>query len=81
MHNHRAEHWVVVKGTALIEKDNLKELLEVNQSTYIPLGSKHRLSNTGEDNLELIEVQSGNYLDENDIIRFEDFYGRINNIR
>jgi len=80
MHHHRAEHWVIVNGTALIEKDGEKELLGENQSTFIPLGCKHRLSNPGLMKLELIEVQSGTYLDENDIIRFEDSYGRIKKI-
>ena len=75
-HNHRAEHWIVVKGTALIQRDDLEELLEANKSTYIPLGCKHRLSNPGKVILELIEVQSGDYLGEDDIIRFEDIYGR-----
>ena len=79
MHNHRAEHWVVVKGTALIEKDNEKEILEKNKSTYIPIGCKHRLSNPGTIPVELIEVQSGDYLGEDDIIRYEDIYGRLEN--
>ena len=78
MHHHRAEHWVVVKGTALVERDNEKDLLEENQSTYIPLGCKHRLTNPGRMPVELIEVQSGAYLGEDDIVRFEDNYGRIN---
>ena len=77
MHHHRAEHWTIVKGTALIEKDGKEELLSENESTFIPLGCKHRLSNPGLMKLELIEVQSGAYLDEDDIIRFEDSYGRI----
>jgi len=81
MHHHRAEHWVVVNGTALIEKNGEKQLLSENESTFIPLGCKHRLSNPGRMNLELIEVQSGTYLDEEDIIRFEDSYGRIKNLR
>ena len=76
MHKHRAEHWVVVKGTALIQRDNEENLLEKNQSTYIPLGCKHRLSNPGKITVELIEIQSGDYLGEDDIIRFEDIYGR-----
>ncbi|WP_269609035.1 mannose-1-phosphate guanylyltransferase/mannose-6-phosphate isomerase [Prochlorococcus marinus] len=80
MHHHRAEHWVVVNGTALIEKNGEKQLLTENESTFIPLGCKHRLSNPGRMKLELIEVQSGTYLDEEDIIRFEDSYGRIKNI-
>ena len=77
MHHHRAEHWVVVNGTALIEKNGERQLLSENESTFIPLGCKHRLSNPGRMKLELIEVQSGTYLDEEDIIRFEDSYGRI----
>ena len=77
MHHHRAEHWVVVSGTALVEKNRKKQLLSENESTFIPLGCKHRLSNPGKMKLELIEVQSGTYLDEEDIIRFEDSYGRI----
>ena len=77
MHHHRAEHWVVVKGTALIERDGEKSLLGENQSTYIPLGCKHRLSNPGRITVELIEIQSGNYLAEDDIVRLEDIYDRI----
>ncbi|WP_186698267.1 mannose-1-phosphate guanylyltransferase/mannose-6-phosphate isomerase [Cyanobium sp. NS01] len=76
MHHHRAEHWVVVKGTAVVEKDGQQELVGENQSTYIPLGSRHRLSNPGKIPVELIEVQSGAYLGEDDIVRFEDRYGR-----
>ncbi|KGG14621.1 MULTISPECIES: mannose-1-phosphate guanylyltransferase/mannose-6-phosphate isomerase [unclassified Prochlorococcus] len=76
MHQHRAEHWVVVKGIALVERDSEKELLKENQSTYIPLRSKHRLSNPGEIPLELIEIQSGEYIGEDDIIRLDDKYGR-----
>jgi mannose-1-phosphate guanylyltransferase len=76
MHHHRAEHWIVVQGTALVEKDGAQELLGENQSTYIPLGCKHRLSNPGRIPVELIEVQSGPYLGEDDIRRFEDRYGR-----
>jgi mannose-1-phosphate guanylyltransferase len=76
MHHHRAEHWIVVKGTALVEKDSVEELLGENQSTYIPLGCKHRLSNPGRIPVEMIEVQSGAYLGEDDIRRFEDRYGR-----
>ena len=80
MHHYRAEHWVVVNGTALIEKNGEKQLLSENESTFIPLGCRHRLSNTGRIKLELIEVQSGVYLDEEDIIRFEDSYGRTKNL-
>jgi mannose-1-phosphate guanylyltransferase len=76
MHHHRAEHWVVVKGTALVEKDGTEELLGENQSTYIPLGCRHRLINPGKIPVELIEVQSGPYLGEDDIVRFQDRYGR-----
>ena len=76
MHHHRAEHWVVVSGTALVEKNGVEELVGENQSTYIPLGSQHRLTNPGKIPVELIEVQSGPYLGEDDIVRFEDAYGR-----
>jgi mannose-1-phosphate guanylyltransferase len=76
MHHHRAEHWIVVQGTAVVEKDGVEELVGENQSTYIPLGCKHRLSNRGKIPVELIEVQSGPYLGEDDIVRFEDRYGR-----
>ncbi len=76
MHNHRAEHWVVVRGFAEIEIDNNKKTLGANQSAYIPLGAKHRLSNPGNETLMMVEVQSGDYLGEDDIVRFEDIYGR-----
>ena len=76
MHHHRAEHWIVVKGTALVTKGEEEILLTENQSTSIPLGVKHRLENPGKTDLELIEVQSGSYLGEDDIVRFEDTYGR-----
>ena len=76
-HNHRSEHWIVVSGTAKIEVDDKEITLYENQSSYIPLGSKHRLSNPGKIPLKLIEVQSGSYLGEDDIERFEDNYGRI----
>ena len=76
MHHHRAEHWIVVKGTALVTRGEEEILLTENQSTYIPLGVKHRLENPGKTDLELIEVQSGSYLGEDDIVRFEDTYGR-----
>lgn len=76
MHHHRAEHWIVVSGTARVTCDERVILLSENQSTYIPLGSKHRLENPGNIPLELIEVQSGAYLGEDDIVRFEDVYGR-----
>jgi mannose-1-phosphate guanylyltransferase/mannose-6-phosphate isomerase len=76
MHHHRAEHWVVVAGTAVVEKNGVEELVGENQSTYIPLGCRHRLSNPGKIPVEMIEVQSGPYLGEDDIVRFEDRYGR-----
>tara|TARA_R110002020_G_scaffold266184_7_gene481069 strand:+ start:3820 stop:5310 length:1491 start_codon:yes stop_codon:yes gene_type:complete len=76
MHHHRAEHWIVVSGSARVTCDDRVFLLAENQSTYIPLGSKHRLENPGKVPLELIEVQSGSYLGEDDIVRFEDVYGR-----
>lgn len=75
-HHHRAEHWIVVKGTAEVTCDNKTFLLTENQSTYIPLGSVHRLANPGKVPLELVEVQSGSYLGEDDIVRIEDQYGR-----
>jgi mannose-1-phosphate guanylyltransferase/mannose-6-phosphate isomerase len=76
MHHHRAEHWIVVSGTAEITCGEQKLLLTENQSTYIPLGETHRLANPGRVPLEIIEVQSGAYLGEDDIVRFEDTYGR-----
>jgi len=75
-HHHRAEHWVVVKGTALVTKGDETMLLSENESTYIPLGVVHRLENPGVIPLEMVEVQSGSYLGEDDIVRFEDKYGR-----
>jgi mannose-1-phosphate guanylyltransferase/mannose-6-phosphate isomerase len=75
-HHHRAEHWVVVQGTAEITRGSETLLLTENQSTYIPLGDLHRLSNPGNIPLEIIEVQSGSYLGEDDIVRFDDQYGR-----
>nr|WP_067515355.1 mannose-1-phosphate guanylyltransferase/mannose-6-phosphate isomerase [Endozoicomonas ascidiicola] len=76
-HHHRAEHWIVVKGTALVTNGDQEILLTENQSTYIPVGVIHRLANPGKLELELIEVQSGAYLGEDDIVRYEDSYGRI----
>lgn len=76
MHHHRAEHWIVVTGTAEVTCGQRKQLLTENQSTYIPLGEVHRLANPGAIPLEIIEVQSGSYLGEDDIVRFEDTYGR-----
>jgi mannose-1-phosphate guanylyltransferase/mannose-6-phosphate isomerase len=76
MHHHRAEHWIVVSGTAEVTNGDKVVLLSENQSTYIPLGQTHRLANPGKVPLEIIEVQSGSYLGEDDIVRFEDSYGR-----
>lgn len=76
MHQHRAEHWVVVEGCASVECEDRKFKLEADQSTYIPLGSKHRLSNETDQPLRVIEIQSGSYLGEDDIVRFDDMYGR-----
>ena len=76
LHHHRAEHWVVVRGTAKVVNGDSELILSADQSTYIPLGVKHRLSNPGPEMLELIEVQSGSYLGEDEIIRFDDVYGR-----
>ena len=76
MHHHRAEHWIVVSGTAEVTCGDRKLILTENQSTYIPLGETHRLANPGKLPLEIIEVQSGSYLGEDDIVRFEDTYGR-----
>lgn len=81
MHYHRAEHWIVVKGTARVTRGGEIFLLTENQSTYIPLGMTHRLENPGKIPLEIIEVQSGPYLGENDIVRFEDTYGRLEKSR
>ncbi len=78
MHHHRSEHWVVVKGRAKVEIEDKVNFLNENQSTYIPLGKKHRLSNPGKIPLVIIEIQSGTYVGEDDIIRFEDIYGRAN---
>jgi len=76
LHHHRAEHWIVVSGTAKVTRGDETFLVTENQSTYIPIGTKHRLENTGSIPLEMIEVQSGSYLGEDDIVRFEDIYGR-----
>ncbi len=76
VHHHRAEHWIVVKGTALVQKGEETLLLSENESTYIPVGTRHRLSNPGKIPLELIEVQSGPYLKDDDVVRYEDSYGR-----
>lgn len=76
MHHHRAEHWVVVRGTARVTRGEASVLISENESTYIPLGVTHQLANPGQIPLEIIEVQSGSYLGEDDIVRFEDSYGR-----
>ena len=76
LHHKRAEHWVVVSGTAQVTCDDKVFTLRENESTFIPLGAKHRLENVGSEPLHLIEVQSGRYLGEDDIVRFEDSYGR-----
>jgi mannose-1-phosphate guanylyltransferase/mannose-6-phosphate isomerase len=77
MHHHRAEHWIVVKGTARVIRGEEDFLLTENESTYIPVGVHHRLENPGSIPLEIIEVQSGSYLGEDDIVRFEDRYNRV----
>lgn len=76
MHHHRAEHWIVVSGTAKVTRNDETFMVTENQSTYIPVGAKHRLENTGSIPLEMIEVQSGSYFGEDDIVRYEDIYGR-----
>lgn len=76
MHHHRAEHWIVVRGTAKVTRGETSYLVSENESTYIPLGTQHRLENPGRLPLEMIEVQSGSYLGEDDIVRFDDIYGR-----
>jgi mannose-1-phosphate guanylyltransferase/mannose-6-phosphate isomerase len=76
MHHHRAEHWVIVRGTARVTRGEETFLVSENESTYIPIGTRHRLENPGKVPLEMIEVQSGAYLGEDDIVRFEDTYGR-----
>ena len=78
MHFHRSEHWIVVNGSAKVEIDNIEQIIGPNESVYIPLGAKHRLSNPSKFPLILIEIQSGSYLGEDDIKRFEDKYGREN---
>jgi mannose-1-phosphate guanylyltransferase/mannose-6-phosphate isomerase len=77
-HQHRSEHWVVVKGTARVTCQDREFILNENESTFIPLGKKHRLENKNNDFLEIIEIQTGNYLGEDDIFRFNDNYGRNN---
>jgi mannose-1-phosphate guanylyltransferase/mannose-6-phosphate isomerase len=75
-HFHRAEHWVVVRGTAEVTCDDVKKLVHENESIYLPLASVHRLENPGKIDIELIEVQTGSYLGEDDIVRIEDVYHR-----
>ena len=77
MHKHRAENWIVVSGKALVEINGEEKIIEQNESVFIPPYSKHRLSNPFVNQLNLIEVQCGTYLGEDDIIRFEDKYGRL----
>ena len=77
MHHHRSEHWVVVSGIAKVLNNDQEFTLEVNESTYIPAEHKHRLENIGSERLVMIEVQTGDYLGEDDIVRFEDVYGRV----
>ncbi len=76
MHYHRSEHWIVVSGTAKVVNGENERIVNINESTYIAAGHKHRLENPGLLNLVLIEVQSGEYVGEDDIARFEDYYGR-----
>lgn len=76
-HHHRSEHWVVVEGTAIVQVGQDEKTLTENQSVYIPLGEVHRLSNPGKLPMQLIEVQTGAYLGEDDILRFEDIYDRV----
>lgn len=76
-HHHRSEHWIVVRGTALVVINDTDRILYENQSVYIPVGAKHRLENPGKISLEIIEVQTGAYLGEDDIIRFQDDFHRI----
>ena len=78
-HHRRAEHWIVVQGTALVKIGAKETILSENQSIYIPIGVKHQLSNPGKLILRVIEVQSGDYLGEDDIVRFKDMYGRSKN--
>ena len=75
-HHHRAEHWIVVEGTAEVTIDDKVQLVSENQSVFIPLGAKHRIKNPGKVSMVLIEVQTGSYLGEDDIIRYEDVYAR-----
>lgn len=76
-HNHRAEHWIIVKGEAVVTLGEEKIIKKTDESVYIPVGVKHRIQNNGHVDMEFIEVQTGEILDENDIIRYEDSYNRI----
>jgi mannose-1-phosphate guanylyltransferase/mannose-6-phosphate isomerase len=76
LHNHRSEHWVVVSGMAKVQLDNETKILQQGESTFVRSGVRHRLANPGTTPLEVIEVQLGDYLEEDDIVRFEDQYGR-----
>ena len=76
-HFNRSEHWVVISGEASVECDGIKKTLLPNQSIFVPEGALHRLSNNEKEDLRIIEVQSGEYLSENDIVRYEDIYGRV----
>ena len=77
MHHHRSEHWIVVAGTATIVNGESESIVRTNESTYIPAGTPHRLINPGQIDLVIIEVQSGEYLGEDDIVRLQDAYGRV----
>ena len=77
MHHHRSEHWIVVSGTAMVVNGDKETLLHANESTYIPAGQMHRLTNPGLIECVMIEVQVGVYLGEDDIVRFSDIYGRV----
>jgi mannose-1-phosphate guanylyltransferase/mannose-6-phosphate isomerase len=77
MHHHRSEHWIVVSGTARVVNGERELAVNTNESTYIPAGNKHRLENATQAPLVMIEVQSGDYLGEDDIVRFDDIYGRV----
>ena len=77
MHYHRSEHWVVIAGTAKITNGDQEIFLEENESTYIPKTNRHRLENPGKIPLQIIEIQTGTYLEEDDIVRFGDIYGRV----
>ncbi|MEM5768701.1 MAG: cupin domain-containing protein, partial [Bacillota bacterium] len=77
MHYHRSEHWIVTKGTAKVTIGEKEQMVHENESVFVPKSTKHRLENPGRITLEIIEVQNGNYLEEDDIVRFEDQYGRI----